>query len=658
MKGDAKLYEILKSLTFEYGEELSWLIPYPGDFHMLMNFQKALMKPYYDAGLKALAQAAGYPLPAIQSCSQFKRTHHFLLEAWEAIYRVMLLKYEQENTSCLLTDISREIKSMPTENFPSVFNHHLLSKGEMLQKYFENFRLFIQKMARTDDTWRFWVQFVFEDAMGYISLFLAIRSGNWDLRVASIKSMAAVFTAFDHATYQKLISQHLEDILVMPAPIMAMFRQGAFVVSVSGRPWHSIAIDESHEMLINKDCKTSIIHPLPDYINRIAQHIPYRSKAIKNLQNELFPTRMQKKNNITAPFSTKPNDMKCEQNVCAQVSILQETGMLSITEQNRGVMNYFTKKEANAAQQNDLLNFRCIGQQEFLQRISSVTLKNPSVHAPNRRRRLQTFSEKKINKSRVTQLEKDKKLIITAMKKKMQFSRRTGRPVERPGEQLIELPLALCDSAGNPIKGQKSYTTHYLESRYKETIPQVFLTSIPWRPECCVLEGMFIINTTPLGSHKTMSDYAKFLFTRFILTQFKRGCHEVHVIFDNPGRLQNTPKYFEHKRRDQSSIIQTNHCCDTISSTTKIPKRWRENMLHCRECKRSLVRFLTHYFMHYMHNEASNHHQKPHGLFHQLMRRKLLCTWENDCLGCAVLFCLVCLFDLACFFLSSFSSLI
>ena len=28
-----KLYEILKSLSFEYGEELSWLIPYPGDFH-------------------------------------------------------------------------------------------------------------------------------------------------------------------------------------------------------------------------------------------------------------------------------------------------------------------------------------------------------------------------------------------------------------------------------------------------------------------------------------------------------------------------------------------------------------------------------------------------------------------------------------------------
>ena len=31
---------------------------------------------------------------------------------------------------------------------------------------------------------------------------------------------------------------------------------------------------------------------------------------------------------------------------------------------------------------------------------------------------------------------------------------------------------------------------------------------------------------------------------------------------------------------------------------------------------------------------------------------------KSDCLGCAVLLCLACLFDLACFFLSSFSSLI
>ena len=38
--------------------------------------------------------------------------------------------------------------------------------------------------------------------------------------------------------------------------------------------------------------------------------------------------------------------------------------------------------------------------------------------------------------------------------------------------------------------------------------------------------------------------------------------------------------------------------------------------------------------------------------------RQLILLRKSDCLGCAVLLCLVCLFDLACFFLPSFSSLI
>ena len=205
----------------------------------------------------------------------------------------MILQHAKTCPNPIMTQIQTQIMSMSTENFPFSFNQHLISNNEILREYFEDFCLFIQKMARTDDTWRFWVQFTFEDVMAYISLFLAVRSGNWDLRVASIKSMAGLFTAFDHQTYQRLISQHLEDILAMPAPIKAMFKQGGFVVSINGRSWHSVAIDESHEMLINKDCKASVIHPLPDYINRLTQHIPYRSKAIKKLNDQLFPTAPQ-----------------------------------------------------------------------------------------------------------------------------------------------------------------------------------------------------------------------------------------------------------------------------------------------------------------------------------------------------------------------------
>ena len=69
---------------------------------MLMNYQGALMKPYFDAGLKTLAEDCGYPTAAIQNTSQFKRTHYFITESWEAIYRSMLEKFLQSESTCIM----------------------------------------------------------------------------------------------------------------------------------------------------------------------------------------------------------------------------------------------------------------------------------------------------------------------------------------------------------------------------------------------------------------------------------------------------------------------------------------------------------------------------------------------------------------------------
>ena len=130
----------------------------------------------------------------------------------------------------------------------------------------------------------------------------------------------------------------------MPAPIITMFQQGAFVVSVSGRSWHSVATDECHEMLINKDCKTSIVKPLPDYINRIARYIPYRTKSVKNFQ-QLLPCKKGKQTVINSAFSTRPNDIKCEQTIHAQIQALETSIMFTTPDTNRGLFNPFTKRQ-------------------------------------------------------------------------------------------------------------------------------------------------------------------------------------------------------------------------------------------------------------------------------------------------------------------------
>ena len=55
-----------------------------------------------------------------------------------------------------------------------------------------------------------------EDSLAYIGLFLAKCSGNWKVRLASIKLMAPVLTAFDHQACRKFIAHHLADLCSFP----------------------------------------------------------------------------------------------------------------------------------------------------------------------------------------------------------------------------------------------------------------------------------------------------------------------------------------------------------------------------------------------------------------------------------------------------------
>ena len=52
--GDVKIYIRLKELKQQYGSELAWLLPFVGDWHVLYNYQKAIMKVYYEGGLNPL----------------------------------------------------------------------------------------------------------------------------------------------------------------------------------------------------------------------------------------------------------------------------------------------------------------------------------------------------------------------------------------------------------------------------------------------------------------------------------------------------------------------------------------------------------------------------------------------------------------------------
>ena len=87
---------------------------------------------------------------------------------------------------------------------------------EKYPNFLPKFEIFMEEQTLKYQTWHFWSQFIFEDCFAYISLYLSMHSGQWDLRMVAIKSMAALFTAFDRPNYQKLIPQHIVDMPTIP----------------------------------------------------------------------------------------------------------------------------------------------------------------------------------------------------------------------------------------------------------------------------------------------------------------------------------------------------------------------------------------------------------------------------------------------------------
>ena len=100
-----------------------------------------------------------------------------------------------------------------------------------------------------------------------------------------------LFSAFDRDFYEIIIPADIER---YPSEVLQCLRNGGFTVSIilSGHRWHSVALDEAHEMSINKDLKAAVTNPTKSNLQKKTLFFNYCIKSYENVIKELFPERI------------------------------------------------------------------------------------------------------------------------------------------------------------------------------------------------------------------------------------------------------------------------------------------------------------------------------------------------------------------------------
>ena len=362
---------------------------------------------------------------------------------------------------------------------------------------------------------------------------------------------------------------------------------GAFAAHITSRPGHATAMDETHEMVINRIIKGCITRPNPELIEQTSFAIPFRNDCQKQLKNQVG---LEDKADY---FTEERKDVKvANSNIDKMVQLIKTKQVLDSTGNDMNLANKFIDAVATPDQQHDLLLFRDIGQNEFNNHVNCRLLCKPSAQSPSRLKRLQTFTVTKTTKKKAKQIDKEKKLIQQCMLKQLSICR-SGEPLNNAlNPPYIPLPRALVDENRYPHKANTATTTNFLNKRYSEA--GVIIHQFPenWAPHSVLLEGMFMIQATPTLGVTNFSDYCRMLLCHFVVPHFNKGATEVHVIFDCPIQGNESPKEVEQKKRDEGQNVNPHHEHLHITKTESIPSNWRADLINCRHCKRQLCQFL------------------------------------------------------------------
>lgn len=290
-----------------------------------------------------------------------------------------------------------------------------------------------------------------------------------------------------------------------------------------------------HIFCINKDLKEAIAYPTEAYLQKTSLFLNRRIITQKQFLSDIFPEKYEVKEPVremVVDQSTKSKEV--ERNIMTMMNFILSKNMVNHSP-GRTLMNPFSLQVASNEQRHDLLGFCKIGEEATVQYISTQLLQLSSSSGIVRRKKLLTMSSQPAKKNkRKAKSERENETVIKCLRRRLAWCQRNNYDFSLNDEMYSIYPRALSDENGTPHKSAKSHWNDKLRSCFATYKPEVFSNVIASSlvPEAVVLDAMFLIITKPLRNNKTVPQFTKQLFVRFIQEHLRCGVSEVHIVFD------------------------------------------------------------------------------------------------------------------------------
>ena len=247
----------------------------------------------------------------------------------------------------------------------------------------------------------------------YLGFYFAVRSGNWFLRNSCLMVLCEQFFAYSRNKYEVLITNAIASTYTYPEDITHNFAHGQWTVSVKGKPFHNIALDEAHESIINRKLKQITTRPSHFRMVEMADFMAYLDKMMTGFEEYIFRWHKSKE------YEKK----KVGTRSSVLFDLISTVDLFSydcVSMRPLSIVYVESPPKLNPANVTDLLSITMTGQVRMMSYVKQYVLSPPTeLRQKRKRQKLKTFTMPKSSNAKLRTEANQTALLLTSAYKRL-----------------------------------------------------------------------------------------------------------------------------------------------------------------------------------------------------------------------------------------------